>query len=51
VQAYQRKRHRIVWVIISLVVMAALFIALVDHAHIPRVEQLPVATQAEGSDP
>ncbi len=48
-QAYQRKRHRILWVTIAVVVTVALLIAVFDHAEIPRFEKLPVATQGEGA--
>ena len=48
-QAYQRTRHRALWVTIAVVVTVALLIALLDHADIPRLEKLPVAMQGEGA--
>jgi len=45
-QAYHRRRHRALWVVIGLVVAVALIVALAGRRPVPVFEDLPVPAAA-----
>lgn len=43
-QVYQRRRHRILWLVIAVVVAVALTLAFYWREPIPETDKLPVST-------
>ncbi len=48
-QAYHRKRHRVMWVWIAIVVPVLIVIALLGRKEVPTTNPLPVPTAADRS--